>query len=384
MPTLNSLPIQSAEIEIPYRGTWTAIVKLTDAAAPTSGERVTFAMGSLALSGTVIASDAFGGIAELRIVGGAGGWRKQATDLAFQNDAILTSSDVAQALADSVGETVVGSPQSIGVHWSFDPQVSAGNNLDAISTWYVREDGVTILGERADGAEVRATVESLSGARGRAVCVIEEAEAASFLPGALVSSAALSSSIRVKHARFLVSPNRLAVEVSRNEQLPTRLTDTAANNKRYLGTYVYRIIEQIGDRLELQIVEPTKGLPSQVLIDKAHGIPGVLSNVSPSGLVLLVFGDGDRSRPFATAYIGGAETVTMTANTITMMNASSVLSPVPVALAPALNDTLIALQAACAAVAATPTLPGIVAAFATLNGALAAITRTGSIVVEAQ
>lgn len=388
MPTLNSLPIQTAEIEIPFRRNWSGIFKTTDAAAPVEGERVEFVMGSLSLIGTVLASEAFGGIAELLVVGGAGGWRMVPDGLAFQNDAVVSSFDIASALASSVGETVEVTAQSLGVHWTFDPQVSAANNLDAIGTWYMREDGVTVLGERVDGAEIRATIESLNGARGRATCVIDEEDAASFLPGSLVTSDALATPIRVRHTRYLVTPGRLSVEVSRREQTPSRLADNAAGGKRFLGTYVYRIIEQVADRLNLQVVESTKGLPSQVLVDKAHGIPGVLSQARGSGNVLVVFGDGDRSRPFVTAYLGEAETVTMTASTITLTTSAALPTPEPVALAPAVDAINSALTSFCATITAAPN-PAAAAlllqgAAATLAGSIAAITRTGSLVAEAQ
>jgi len=388
VPTLNDLPIQTAEIEIPFRRNWSGIFKTTDAAAPTEGERVEFVMGSLSLIGTVLSSEAFGGIAELLVVGGAGGWRMVPDGLAFQNDAVISASDVASALAASVGETVEVTAQSLGVHWTFDPTVSAANNLDAIGTWHMREDGVTVLGERVDGAEIRATIESLNGARGRATCVIDEEDAASFLPGSLVTSDALATPIRVRHTRYLVTPGRLSVEVSRREQTPSRLADNAAGGKRFLGTYVYRIIEQVADRLNLQVVESTKGLPSQVLVDKAHGIPGVLSQARGSGNVLVAFGDGDRSRPFVLAYLGEAETVTMTATTITMTTSAVLPTPEPVALAPAVDAISAALTSFCATITAAPN-PAAAAlllqgAAATLAGSIAAITRTGSIVAEAQ
>jgi len=392
VPTLNDLPIQTAEIEIPFRRNWSGIFKTTDAAAPTEGERVEFVMGSLSLIGTVLSSEAFGGIAELLVVGGAGGWRMvpqiQQDGLSDQNDAIISASHVAPRLAASVGETVEVAAQSLGVHWTFDPTVSAANNLDAIGPWYMREDGVTVLGERADGAEIRATIESMNGARGRATCVIDEEDAASFLPGSLVASGALATPIRVKHTRYLVTPGRLSVEVSRREQTPSRLVDNVAGGKRFLGTYVYRIIEQVADRLNLQVVESTKGLPSQVLVDKAHGIPGVLSQARGSGNVLVVFGDGDRSRPFVTAYLGDAETVTMTATTITMTTSVALPTPEPVALAPAVDAINAALTSFCATITAAPN-PAAAAlllqgAAVTLAGSIAAITRTGSIVAEAQ
>jgi hypothetical protein len=125
----------------------------------------------------------------------------------------------------------------------------------------------------------------------------------------------MENSIRVRHARYLYSPKSFTVEVSSVEQNPLRLAEHAAGKVRFFGTYLYRIIEQISDRLQLQTVDPVRGIPDQVLVTKAHGIPGALSDCLPSGECLVVFANGDTSKPFVTAYLGGSSATYMHART---------------------------------------------------------------------
>jgi hypothetical protein len=314
--SLADLPINSCELDIPFRGTWLARVTLTDAQGPAEGDLVTLAIGPLTLIGTVIGAGQHGGVATARVVGGYGGWRQAPTGLSFQNDANLSKKDLASSLASAVGESITSDVTTIGANWCFDPLASAGSNLDLLGEWYMGNDGVTVLGTRPDLAEFKTTVSEFEGLEGRAVCEVEEYQADKFLPGALISAASLENSIRVKHARFLYTPKKFTIEVSSVEQLPNRLAEHAARKSRFFGTYLYRIIEQISDRLNLQAVDPVRGIPDQVLVDKTHGFPGALSDCNGSGECLVVFANGDVSRPYVTAYLGTATAVYMTSRTV--------------------------------------------------------------------
>jgi hypothetical protein len=382
--SLASLPLNSFSLEEDIRGTWLGRFRFTSAEGPADGDRVTLVMGSRSMVGTVLNSGPHGGVMTARVVGGAGGWRQAPTGLSFQNDANLTKLDIAKALASSVGESIESDLTTLGTNWCFDPLASAGANLDMLGEWYMRDDGVTVLGTRPDLEEFVTTAKDFEGMEGRATCLIEEHDAGRFEPGALISAASLENSIRVKHTRYLYSPKEFVVEVSSVSQKPNRLGEHAANKARFFGTYLYRIIEQIDDRLQLQAVDGVRGIPDQVLVTKAHGIPGVESTCSPSGEVLVVFANGNPDKPRVLAYLGASSGDTFTAPSFTFTTSAPVPTPEPIALAPAVDDIKAALLGACTAVAATPSTPGIVAAFAALATALGAVTRTGSIVLEAQ
>ena len=316
MATCNRLPFQRAEIEIPYRRIWTARVTFTDAAGPAAGESAEILLGDLRLVGTVIEASSFAGVATARIVGGAGGWRRVPTGLAFQNDANLNTLDIAQALGASVGETVEGTGDTLGVNWSFDPNSSAASSLDRLGSWYVREDGVTVLGIRQDGAEVNSVVEDFDPARSRATIPVEETALISYLPGNIVRSEALAETLPIRHTRILLTADRIYVYVSGREQAFDRLAEHVSRRLRFLGTYTYRIIEQVGERLQLQSVDAIDGLPDQLLVDKAHGIPGVLSDCTPGGECLIQFADGKPSLPRVVGFLGGATTIYMSSRLV--------------------------------------------------------------------
>jgi len=382
--TANGFALNSAEIDVPFRRLWLANLTFTDDQGPNENDPVELIVGSWTGIGTCIDAGVHGGVRSIRVVAGAGGWRRAPAGLAFQNDANLSRADIAQALASSVGETVEADSGTLGVHWSFDPTVSAGSNMDALGDWYVRDDGVTEIGSRPGAAEFRAIVEHFDGKNGIADCLIEESNAAAVMPGALVTSDSLSVQIRVRHTRILLSPNRLVAEVYTREQDPFRAARHEARKLRFLGTYRYRVIEQIADRLQLQAVDAITGLPDQLLVDKAHGLPGVTTECAPSGEVLIVFADGNRALPFVSAYLGASVEEVHTTTTASFTTSSPVPTLEPVALGPAVDDMRAALLSACATVAAAPSLPSVISAFATLASSLGSITRTSSIVLEAQ
>ena len=388
MATLASLPLHSFELDEGYHGTWLGRFTFTDADGPAEGDLVTLTVGPRSMVGTVIGAGQHGGVATARVVGGYGGWRQPSQGLSFQNDANLSKLDIAKALAASVGEQVASELDSLGANWCFDPLASAGSNLDALGDWYVRDNGVTVLGTRPDGAEFVTSVSDFEGMEGRATCEIEEYQADKFIPGALISAASLDNAIRVRRTRYLYSPNKFVVEVSSAEQRPNRLAEHAASKARFFGTYLYRIIEQVADRLQLQAVDGVRGVPDQVLVTKAHGIPGVETTCVPSGECLVVFANGDPGKPRVIAYLGASAGETFTAPSFTFTSSTALPVTQPVALAPAVDTIQNALLAFCSTIAAAPN-PAAAAlllqgACATLAGSLSSNIRTGSIVVEAQ
>jgi len=385
--TANGFALNSAEIDVPFRRIWLANITFTDDQGPAENDSVELVVGSWTGIGTCIDAGVHGGIRSIRVVAGAGGWRRAPSGLAFQNDANLSRADIAQALASSVSETVEAESDTLGVHWSFDPTVSAGSNMDALGDWYVRDDGVTEVGSRPDLAEFRAIVEPFDGKNGIADCLIEESDVAAVMPGALVTSDSLSIQIRVRHTRILLSTDKLVAEVYTREQDPFRAARHEARKLRFLGTYRYRIIEQIADRLQLQAVDAIAGLPDQLLVDKAHGLPGVTTECAPSGEVLIVFADGNRSLPFVSAYLGASVEEVHTTTTATFTTASLAPTSQAVALAPALDDLIAALLVfsnACKASADLAVSAAATSLSLALVNPLTDILRTSSIVLKAQ
>src|SRR5450432_3624044 len=92
---LNGARIGDATITIPYYGPWVADVTMSlDAPLPSAGAACVITIGNLSLVGTVIRQAQFAGSTEARIVGGAGGWRKQVPGQHYQSPGALTLSTV--------------------------------------------------------------------------------------------------------------------------------------------------------------------------------------------------------------------------------------------------------------------------------------------------
>jgi hypothetical protein len=99
---LNGLPITSMHLVVPALGIWHADVSLGGSADPTGPQTLTLA-GSTWL-GTVFRSVTLAGEDKLRLVGGAGGWRKAIPAQQYQSQVGVPTSTVLSDAASLVGE----------------------------------------------------------------------------------------------------------------------------------------------------------------------------------------------------------------------------------------------------------------------------------------
>jgi hypothetical protein len=89
---------------------------------------------------------------------------------------------------------------------------------------------------------------------------------------------------------------------SRRRDALRRLVAAVAPSVRYAGVFEHRVISQTGDRLTLQPVRVSLGLPSGTYVRMRPGVPGVSADVLPGALVLVSFIDRDPSRPCVVAF----------------------------------------------------------------------------------
>lgn len=73
----------------------------------------------------------------------------------------------------------------------------------------------------------------------------------------------------------------------------------------YSSLHPYRVVEQIGDRLELQAVneDPRLRLPELRAVPKSHGMSGVREVCRPGTIVLVGFQRANPSAPFVAHYL---------------------------------------------------------------------------------
>jgi hypothetical protein len=160
-----------------------------------------------------------------------------------------------------------------------------------------------------------------------------------------------------------------------------------------------RIVGQSGDRVSLQLVDRAGDLPDAGQEARQpiwYGVPGVSATHTPGQELLLAFAGADASQPvcFLATPRGQPGHVPIlvrheaTTEIRLMGSAAGVVRVGPggtqkVALGPALDTMLAALQAFAASASVAVSAAQIAAAAATLSGALAAITITKANKLEA-
>src|SRR5678810_423977 len=75
------------------------------------------------------------------------------------------------------------------------------------------------------------------------------------------------------------------------------MVDELTAATRFLGCYRYRVVSQVDNRLNLQIVSKSTGLPDALLVPWRPGAAGHKAVLQPGAIVLLGFADGDPAMP---------------------------------------------------------------------------------------
>lgn len=308
--------LSSADLSIPERGIWSARIRLADEAQIEIGTRGTLQLGGLELEGTVVDGGTFAGVGDYHVVGGAGGWRTSAPSRFYRADNGVRLRQVAEDLAVAVGERVeLAEDRALGSAWTRASGL-ASDALDQLAaSWYVREDGVTVLGARPAGtitAEVH--VQSFDPARRTAVVVLADEDLGEIVPGRWIATDDLS--LRLEHVRLAVAPGRVFAEVGPDpRRLADALLERAAARLRFAVPWPYQVQEQVNGRLTLRGDPMTvaAGLPDLVQLDKAHGLAGASEECSKDDLVLVGWRGADPSSPFVAHYLSRPKTITIDA-----------------------------------------------------------------------
>jgi len=320
--TANGHTCVRAKVTVGYVGPWTAELHLPDAAE--LGERVTLRIGPLTLVGAPIPDmqGVYGDQRWIRIAGGAAGWSRPIRRLGYHNDAGVKALLVAQDAAREVGETLgafVPTRERIGSDFAREagPASRALSRAIGGAAWWVDYAGVTQVGPRPERALQAAsyTVISFDPAERTAKLIADD-------PTTIQVGATLTDGIdrtsTIREMEITASgdePLSFHVWLGGTEQQPGRLATLLegivqrAMDAQLFGVYRYRVVQRGGDdRLDLQAVDTTLGLPDLRAITVLPGATAVRSQVTTGGIVLVAFAEGARSRPFVVSYAAyGAE-----------------------------------------------------------------------------
>ena len=305
--TLNGHRVTSGRATIPAWGCWYAEAVL-DGEVTLTGS-VTLKMADLTLVGTVLSGGPQKGRSTYRIVAGAGGWGRDVPKKSYANDASVKVATVLGDAAAEVGETLaaVASTERLGPAWV--RQAGPANsllNLVAPSAWYVDEAGVTRLGARAAGALVGTVtrIAPVDIARGKVVLAAEKI--ATILPGVVVDGI---TAVDVLHEISAEGGLRSTVwgaqEAGTLDSLRALIRQLDPD-RAFRGVTEYRIGTLSSDRLNLQPVRVSSGMPDLKRVPVWPGVPGC-SQTPPIGSRCLVgFIDSDPARPYVAAFEDGA------------------------------------------------------------------------------
>lgn len=295
-----------ARVMIPKKGIWYLEAALDGEHAIASGTVVETKLADLTLSGAVLSGGAKKGRSVFRIVGGKGGWHQVIPAFNYANDAGTKITKVIGDAAAKVGESFSDtSSVSAGIGYT-RPEGRASEVLDlAPDGWYVTEAGVTKLGSRPTStlpANVT-RVEPLD--KARHFVELASDSIAAILPGVVVDG---MEAVDVEHS---ITPDGLRSKVwglandagdFRDLAAVRAVFDALDPNRKFRGVTEYRVVTRSGDRLNLQPVLSSIGMPTLARVKVRPGVAGMKAIVPLGSVVLVAFVNSDRGRPYVCAF----------------------------------------------------------------------------------
>lgn len=213
--TLNGERVVAASVTIPYYGIWAGDIMLSETIEITSP--CTLVLGNLTVVGSVVRTNTFSGTRSLRLVGGAGGWRKVVPAQAYQNPTGIKLSTLMNDVASLVGEKV-NIPKASDVLVGPDfvrENARAQRILRQLvgELWWMDLTGTTqITARTSNQIESDFLVSSYKSNEGRLSIATEDL--ASWVPANTFNSSTLGGTLTVSSARHVAdSKGKLRVEV---------------------------------------------------------------------------------------------------------------------------------------------------------------------------
>lgn len=306
------LEIIGGSLLIPLVGAWTADLTLSGA-QPVAGA-VSIVIGNLTLAGTVYRTDVYGGQVKVRVIGGAGGWRKNAAAQGYGSNTGVMLSTVLADVATAVGETVnVIADTSIGYGFArlaSTTSVASDVLWQMISQgfmpgWYVDPSGTTQAGAWPS-TQITTPFTPTDQKPDHGVIEIATEDYASWLPGCVFSNPLLeASSYTSNGVHYLWSESgKFRFEVLiQGEDAADRVLgpiqqviqkETAST--RYFGRYEYTISNPQPTTIDGTPVDQSLGLPELQAVPIAGDS---LATYTPpdGGKAHVMFLDGHATKP---------------------------------------------------------------------------------------
>lgn len=298
--------VTSARITMPAWGCWYADVSI-DGEHEISGSS-TLAAADLSLQCTVLSGGVQKGRSSYRLVAGRGGWGRAIPAKSYANDVGVKWStvlgDAASAVGESLDLTTVPSERTGPAFVRPEGPASRVLELLSPSSWHVGEDGVTRIGRRA-ARPLTAAVPRVSDVdKARATVTLAPTSLAAIVPGITVDGIEAVDVLHVITADGIRTTlwGAGGSGTARRTAAWRVLFDQMDPNRLFRGITEYRVVTQEGERLNLQPVRVSTGMPSLQRVPIRHGVAGCRSDVMPGTRVLVAFVDSDPGRPVAVGF----------------------------------------------------------------------------------
>lgn len=306
LATLNGRPITSARVQIPAWGRWWAEVECASGDVLTGA--ATLKIDDVTFVGTILTGGVYETRTRYRIVAGAGGWGREVGAVAHTNDLGVKASTVVRDVAKACGETLGNEPSgTVGPAYVRPAGVAAYVLEDlAPRAWYVDEAGSTRFGRRASaawtGQAARMVADAAAGKTELAPATLT-----GLLPGAIVDGIeAVDVEIRVSPESgvraTLWGARGGSTGGSRIPDALRRIVEGLTAAHRFFAPWEYRVVLRSADRVDLQTVRASSGMPDLRGVRIRQGSAGVRVYPKLGALCVVAFLDGDPGRPIVTSW----------------------------------------------------------------------------------
>ena len=305
LATLNGRPLTACRIQIPAWGLWWAEVECTSPDVLTGA--ATIVLDDVTFVGTILTGGTYETRTRYRIVAGAGGWGRAVGAKSYVNDAGVKLATVIRDVAAECGEPVGTLPSGTCGHAYARPSASASRVLETLASaaWYVDAAGVTQFGRRPatpwTGAAARMIGDA---AQGR--IELAPATLVGLTPGAVVDGI---EAVDVEHVLSAEDGTlrttlwgRGVADTARLSEALRRIVEGFTSTHRFYAPWEYRVVQRVGERLDLQVVRVSSGMPDLRAVRIRQGSAGVRVHPTVGSLVLVAFVDGDPARPVVTSW----------------------------------------------------------------------------------
>jgi hypothetical protein len=284
-------------VQIPAFGLWWCDAELSDAVELAVGSAALISVADIQLTATVVAGGAANGRSSFRLVGGHGGWRSVVPAKGYYDSAGVSVAALITELASTVGEEVADIPIGrVSEHYArCSVRASQILSILAPNAWHVGLDGVTRFGSRAvvqlDRTDTRVEIFR---AQARVDLAVESL--ADLIPGCVIDGLAVTDVEYELTASRLIARCFGGSKVSRDTSSLVGLLDALDPNRVYRCAYNYRVVSCANDRVSVQPVRSSSGMPDLEDVP-VRLAPGLRAKNILGSLVTVVFLDSDPSQP---------------------------------------------------------------------------------------